>query len=80
MTFTGLHTKADIPSKAFHRLKKMSLTDPDEVQLPKEQGEQSGTFKQFMHFFSNSARLFIYFVPIIILKRFSSPLIFIRLL
>ena len=44
MTFSGLHGKADIPSKAFHRLKKMSLTDPSDVALPSEQGEQSGTF------------------------------------
>ena len=45
MRFSGLHSKADIPSKAFQRLTKMSINDDgQEVPAEKDQGEPSGRF------------------------------------
>ena len=48
MRFTGLHSKADIPSKAFQRLNQLSINDDgQEVPAGKEQNEPSGRFSSY---------------------------------
>jgi len=42
MRFTGLHTKADIPSKAFQRLTKMAGPDNGTSVTPKQEQNNKG--------------------------------------